>query len=37
LHAGLDLDFQRAFRPLDTDGAGYHAGQMTVSYALVSC
>ncbi|MQL78703.1 hypothetical protein Taro_011135 [Colocasia esculenta] len=36
-NGGLDLDWQTAFQPLDTDGNGYQQGHIMVNYAFVDC
>jgi hypothetical protein len=36
-NGGLDLDYDTAFKPLDTNGAGLNAGHLTVSYQFVNC
>ncbi|CAL4980338.1 unnamed protein product [Urochloa decumbens] len=36
-NGGLDLDYDTAFRPIDTDGQGLNDGHLTVSYQFVDC
>ncbi|KAI3845921.1 hypothetical protein MKX03_029071 [Papaver bracteatum] len=36
-NGGLDLDFDGAFKPIDTDGLGYNTGHMFVDYEFVNC
>ena len=36
-NGGLDLDYDTAFKPLDTDGQGINAGHLTVNYQFVNC
>ncbi|KAI3890847.1 hypothetical protein MKW92_039085 [Papaver armeniacum] len=36
-NGGLDLDFEGAFKPIDTNRAGYNAGHMFVDYQFVNC
>ncbi|KAE8724869.1 Sodium Bile acid symporter family isoform 1 [Hibiscus syriacus] len=33
----LVLDYETAFKPIDTDGKGYEAGHLTVDYEFVEC
>ncbi|CAL4992163.1 unnamed protein product [Urochloa decumbens] len=36
-NGGLDLDYDTAFRPIDTNGRGLNDGHLTVSYQFVDC
>ncbi|EXB93231.1 hypothetical protein L484_024570 [Morus notabilis] len=36
-NGGLDLDYNTAFRKLDTDGRGYQQGHLIVNYQFVDC
>ncbi|PWZ29524.1 Barwin [Zea mays] len=36
-NGGLDLDYDTAFKPIDTNGQGFQAGHLTVNYQFVNC
>ena len=36
-NGGLDLDYDTVFSKIDTNGAGYNAGHLTVNYQFVNC
>ncbi|KAI4379007.1 hypothetical protein MLD38_016417 [Melastoma candidum] len=36
-NGGLDLDYETVFKPLDTNGAGFNNGFLTVNYNFVDC
>uniref|UniRef100_A0ACD5ZD05 Uncharacterized protein n=1 Tax=Avena sativa TaxID=4498 RepID=A0ACD5ZD05_AVESA len=36
-NGGLDLDYDTVFSKIDTNGAGYQQGHLTVNYQFVNC